>query len=890
MKENVSSLTEERIAYLEGLLSQARTAAAVFTQYTQEDVDRIVKPMVSAGMEQAQHLACLAIEETKLGVLEDKAIKNMVATEFVYNYVKDKRTVGPIREFPERGLVEVAEPIGVIFSLTPITNPTATVLFKCIMAIKTRNAVVFSPHPKAWRCCYEAARIMLETAVKHGAPEGVFVCVESPTLADNAYLMAHKDVGLIDATGGQGVVKAAYSSGKPALGVGPGNTPVYMEKTADLDMAVVDIITSKTFDNGTICASEQTVVIDDAIYDSALAKFAELGAHICDERETELLGRTVIDPATGFMRPIAVGQKATDIARVVGLSVKPNTKLLIAPIQGVGREHPLSVEKLFPVLAVYRAKSVDEALRVCVDVNHAGGIGHTSVVFSRDEGVIRKFGEVINTGRIIVNSPGSIGAIGGVYNDMVPTLSFGCGTGGGNSTTDNVNVYHYLNIKRLARRTQAPMWFRVPNQIYFNMNAVENLRQFPSRSTIIVTNPVLEHAGHVEIVRRNLPPQTHVHVSVIPEAEPEVNTVMQALEALHFYKPDQIIALGGGSVIDAAKIMKLKYESPQADLEELGAPFLDIRKRVVQYPTEKTNRLQLIAIPTTSGTGSEVTPFAVLFDKERGRKVTLADYSLTPDVAIVDPQFVMSMPKVLTADTGIDCLTHAFEAGVSVYASPFTDANAMQAIRLGFKYLPIAYEHPDDEEARTMMHNAACLAALAFSNASVGVNHALAHAFGARFGVAHGRANALMLPHVIAYNASVPTKFMPSPHQRAYVAHKKYATVADLLGLGGHTIEEKVKNLVAATERLLDRLDIPRSIADLGISKETFERAVPDLVKIAFDDPSWRPTNPRMPLLSELAELFWKAYEGRGLVNAARTSEQPTVKDDHAYANECRVA
>jgi len=890
MKENVSSLTEERIAYLEGLLSQARTAAAVFTQYTQEDVDRIVKPMVSAGMEQAQHLACLAIEETKLGVLEDKAIKNMVATEFVYNYVKDKRTVGPIREFPERGLVEVAEPIGVIFSLTPITNPTATVLFKCIMAIKTRNAVVFSPHPKAWRCCYEAARIMLETAVKHGAPEGVFVCVESPTLADNAYLMAHKDVGLIDATGGQGVVKAAYSSGKPALGVGPGNTPVYMEKTADLDMAVVDIITSKTFDNGTICASEQTVVIDDAIYDSALAKFAELGAHVCDERETELLGRTVIDPATGFMRPIAVGQKATDIARVVGLSVKPNTKLLIAPIQGVGREHPLSVEKLFPVLAVYRAKSVDEALRVCVDVNHAGGIGHTSVVFSRDEGVIRKFGEVINTGRILVNSPGSIGAIGGVYNDMVPTLSFGCGTGGGNSTTDNVNVYHYLNIKRLARRTQAPMWFRVPNQIYFNMNAVENLRQFPSRSTIIVTNPVLEHAGHVEIVRRNLPPQTHVHVSVIPEAEPEVNTVMQALEALHFYKADQIIALGGGSVIDAAKIMKLKYESPQADLEELGAPFLDIRKRVVQYPTEKTNRLQLIAIPTTSGTGSEVTPFAVLFDKERGRKVTLADYSLTPDVAIVDPQFVMSMPKVLTADTGIDCLTHAFEAGVSVYASPFTDANAMQAIRLGFKYLPIAYEHPDDEEARTMMHNAACLAGLAFSNASVGVNHALAHAFGARFGVAHGRANALMLPHVIAYNASVPTKFMPSPHQRAYVAHKKYATVADLLGLGGHTIEEKVKNLVAATERLLDRLDIPRSIADLGISKETFERAVPDLVKIAFDDPSWRPTNPRMPLLSELAELFWKAYEGRGLVNAARTSEQPTVKDDHAYANECPVA
>ena len=869
MTENVSSLTEARITYLEGLVTQARAAAAVFTQYTQEDVDRIVKPMVSAGMEQAQSLARLAFEETKLGVLEDKAIKNMVAAEFVYNYVKDKRTVGVIREFPERGIEEVAEPIGVIFSLTPITNPTATVLFKCIMAIKTRNAVVFSPHPKAWRCCREAMQIMYESALKHGAPEGVFTCIESPTLADIAYLMHHKDVSLIDATGGSNVVKAAYSSGKPALGVGPGNTPVYLEKTADLNMAVVDIITSKTFDNGTICASEQTVVIDDEIYDTVLKKFADLGSHICNEQETALLGRTVIDPATGFMRPMAVGQKATDIARVIGLSVKPDTKLLIAPIQGVGREHPLSVEKLFPVLSVYRAKSLDEALKVCVDVNHAGGIGHTAVVFSRNDEVIRKFSEVINAGRIIVNSPGSIGAIGGVYNDMVPTFSFGCGTGGGNSTTDNVNIYHYLNIKRVARRTQAPMWFRVPNHIYFNMNAVETLRQFPSRSTIIVTNPVLEQIGHLDIVRRNLPPQTPLHVSVIPEAEPEVKVIMQELEALKFYKVDQIIALGGGSVIDAAKIMRLMYESPQADLEELGAPFLDIRKRVAQYPTEKTNRARLIAIPTTSGTGSEVTPFAVLFDKGRGRKVTLADYSLTPDVAIVDPQFVMSMPKALTADTGVDCLTHALEAGVSVYASPYTDANAMQAIRLVFRYLPIAYEHPDDEEARTMMHNAACIAALAFSNASVGVCHALAHAFGARFGVSHGRANALLLPHVIAYNASVPTKFMPSPHQRAYNAHKKYATVADILGLGGHTIEEKVAKLVVATEQLLDQVHIPRSIADLGISREEFDRAVPELAMIAFDDPSWRPTNPRMPLLSELSDLLGSAYRGRGQAKAS---------------------
>lgn len=873
MIRSVANPTEERMAYLEGLVRQAKTAAAVFTQCTQQDVDRIVKAVVLAGLQHAQPLARLAIEETRIGVLEDKVIKNMVATEFVYNYIRDKATVGPIREFPERGLVEVAEPIGVIFSLIPITNPTSTVLFKCIMAIKTRNAVIFSPHPNAWRCSAEAVRIMYEAALKQGAPEGVFSCLEAHTLEDNAYLMRHKDVALIDATGGRGAVKAAYSSGKPALGVGPGNTPVYLEKTADVSMAVVDIIVSKTFDNGTICASEQTVVIDDQIYDATLKKFAELGAHICSEEEAEVLARTLVDRQTGCLQPIALGQKATDIARVAGLAVKPNTKLLIAPIHGVGPEHPLSIEKLCPVLSVYRAKSAEEALRVCVDVNHAGGLGHTAVIFSRNQEIIRCFSDLVNAGRIIVNAPGSIGALGGVYNDMVPTFSFGCGTAGGNSTTDNVNIYHYLNIKRVARRTPAHMWFRVPNHIYFNFNAVENLRQFPTRSTVIITNPALEQIGHADIVRRYLPPQASVHVCVIPDAEPEPKAITQGVEALNLYKADQIVALGGGSMIDAAKIMKLKYESPEADLEELAAPFLDIRKRVVQYPTGKINSSRLIAISTTSGTGSEVTPFAVLFDKERGRKVTLADYSLSPDVAIIDPQFVMSMPKGLTADTGVDCLTHALEAAVSTYASAYTDCNAMQAIRMTFKYLPIAYEHPRDEEARSMMHNAACIAAMAFSNAGVGVNHALAHAFGARFGVAHGRANALMLPHVIAYNASVPTKFRPSPNQRAYVAHKKYATIAELLGLSGHTVEEKVNSLIITIEQLLDQLGMPRSIAAMGIEKEEFAHALPDLVKIAFDDPSWL-SNPRMPLMSELESLLRSAYDGRERVRAKGAGEQ----------------
>lgn len=859
-------LDASRIPHLEELVQRARVASALFSQFTQEEVDRIVKAATLAGLRDAQRLARLAVEETKLGVMEDKVIKNMVATEFAYNYVKDKRTVGTVRDYPERNLSEIAEPIGVLFSLTPITNPTSTVLFKCIIALKTRNAVIFGPHPKAWNCCNEAIQTMHKAAIDAGAPEHCLTCLDSPTLADNAYLMSHKDIGLIDATGGPGVVKAAYSSGKPALGVGPGNTPVYFEKSADINAAVVDILISKTFDNGTICASEQTLVIDDEVFDAVLAKFSQLGAHVCDEKETALLEHSVIDPKTGFMQPLAVGQRAVDIARFVGIRVKPGTKLLIAQIHGVGREHPLSVEKLFPVLAVYRAKSVNEALRVCVDVNHAGGLGHTAVIFSRNDQVIQRFGSAINAGRIIVNSPGAIGALGAVYNDLVPTFSFGCGTGGGNSTTDNVNIYHYLNIKRLARRTQNHMWFRVPNQIYFNMNAVDNLRQFPSLSTVIVTNPVLDRVGHLNTVRRHISPEAHVHVLVIPDAEPDATVITKGVEALNSQKADQIVALGGGSVIDAAKIMKLKYESPNADLEELAAPFLDLRKRVVEYPTKKENRARLIAIPTTSGTGSEVTPFAVLIDKDRGCKVTLADYSLTPDVAIVDPQFVMSMPKALTADTGIDCLTHALEAAVSNYASPYTDSNAMQAIRLAFKYLPIAYEDPTNEEARCMMHNAACIAAMAFSNASVGVNHALAHAFGARFSVAHGRSNALMLPHVIAYNAAVPAKFMPSPYTQGYVAHKKYATIADLLGLGGDTVESKVAKLIVAVEQLLDRLEFPRSIADLGIPKEEFEKAMPDLIRSAFDDPSWR-SNPRMPLISELIELYRKAYEGRGVAS-----------------------
>lgn len=863
MSNSSDTISDDRKAYLDEMVRKSKIAAAVFTQYSQADVDNIVKPMVIDGLNNAQYLAGLAISETRLGVLEDKTVKNMVATEFVYDYVKDKKTVGIIREYPENNVSEVAEPIGVIASLLPITNPTSTALFKCIMAVKTRNCMIFCAHPRAAKCSYEAAGIMAESAVKHGAPEGFISWVENPTLADSHYLMQHSDVRLVDATGGPSVVKAAYSSGKPALGVGAGNTPVYLEKTADIDMAVVDIITSKTFDNGTICASEQTVVIDDAIYDQVLEKFSELGAHVCNKKQTALLSKSVIDPKTKMMNPMAVGQKASTIAEVIGLKVPDDTKMLIAPIEGVGKDYPLSGEKLFPVLSVIRVHSSRQAIKLCMDVSHNGGLGHTAMIFSNNDDIIQKFGELINAGRLIVNSPGSIGALGGVYNDMVPTFSFGCGTGGGNSTIGNVNVYHYLNIKRMARRTQAHMWFKVPNQIFFNRNAVENLRAFPSRATVIVTNAALEHLGYVDILRNNMSPATHIHVQAIPDREPDAETIYEGVKQLEVFGADQIVALGGGSVIDAAKIMKLKYESPEVDLEELAAPFLDLRKRVVQYPTEseKQKHTRLIAISTTSGTGTEVTPFAVMSSNDR--KISMVDYSLTPDAAIVDPQFVMTLPPTVTADTGIDCLTHALEAIVSIYASAYTDAMALQATTLVQKYLPIAYANPGDEDARSNMHNASCIAGIAFSNASVGVNHALAHAFGARFHISHGRANAIFIPHVIAYNAGVPTKFMPSPNTRAYCAHKKYALAADQLGLAGDTVADKVANLIVFVEGLLDQLDIPRSIAELGVDEDDFRDAMPELIKAAFDDPSWK-SNPRMPLVTELEGLFWAAYSGRG--------------------------
>ncbi len=860
-RESDGMLSETRRQYLDSLVERARTAASAQSEFSQQQADALVKAMVIRGLEAAQDLAIKAVEETKIGLIEDKALKNMIATEFVYHSIRDVRTVGVIAEYPERNLKDVAEPIGVVLGITPITNPTATVLFKSLMMAKTCNSIIFCPHPYAKECSNEAARIMAEAAAAAGAPDGFINWVDDIQVSDTEYLMHHPGVSLVDATGGPGMVRAAYSSGKPALGVGAGNVPCYIHRSADLRMAIVDILTSKTFDNGTACASEQTVLVDREVYDTVVTLFAEHGAHVCKPEEVELLGNTVVDPIKGRMQPLAVGQSAARIADQIGLKVDPRTKLLLAPLAGVGRDHPLSCEKLFPVLGILPVEGPDQAMKAAVDVLDFGGTGHTASIFCEDDEIVTRYGETVNAGRVIVNSPSSVGALGGVYNDLTPTLSFGCGTGGGNSTTENVTAKHYLNIKKVANRTPAHQWFRSPSQIYFNSHALENLRDLDVANVLIVTSQDLDQLGFVDRIRSFLATGVACHVFDRVEVEPTYAVVQAGVEAMQHQKPDCLIAVGGGSVMDAAKAMRLFYTHPDLDFHSLETTFLDPRKRVIQYPKDREQSVRLVAIPTTSGTGSEVTPFAVISDPEIGRKVPLYDHSLTPDVAIADPELVRGLPAEVTADTGLDALTHALEAVVSVFASEYTDALATQAAHIIFNYLPRACRDGSDMEARTRMHNAASLAGLAFANAFVGVNHALAHSLGAEFKVPHGRANAVLLPYVVGYNAEMPSKFMPFPNVKAYVAHEKYAEVVDRMGWGGGSTEEKVAILVDRIFALLKECGIPHTIADLGISKTQFEAALPDIIRAAYDDISTR-SNPRMPLLGELEKLLWTAFDG----------------------------
>jgi acetaldehyde dehydrogenase/alcohol dehydrogenase len=845
------------IARWDAAVERAEAASAAFRAITdQERVDRIVRAMVVAGLEAAVELAELALEETHFGVLEDKIIKNYVATEFLYDHLEGKRSVGVIDEDAEHAIEYVAEPIGVVLALLPITNPTSTALFKSIVAAKTRNAIIFRPSAAAARCATRAVEILQRAGEAEGLPPNALQVIPDATLEASQYLFHHAGVDLIWTTGGPKAVQAANEAGKPCISVGPGNAPVYLHRSTDVAMAAVDLLMSKTFDSSLICPAEQTCVVDDAIYDEALSELERLGARVLTPAEVERVAAVAFQP-DGRAAFAALGRSCTDLAALAGIA-PADAKVLLAPLPtdlGALAAHPLLREKLMPVLGVVRSPSVDHALAACELVTEHGGLGHTSAVYARDETVIRAFAERIRTGRILVNAPTAVGALGGIYTAMPPTFSLGCGTWGGSTTTENVNYRNLLNVKAVSRRLAPAQWFRVPSQTYFNTGALDGLRTLDARTAVIVTDSPTQARGAVDEVRRHLAPSA-VHVIGDVEPEPGEAQVRAGAELLDRLRPDLLVAVGGGSVIDAAKAMRLLHEHPELKLGELTLPFLDARKRVARFPQEP-HTVRLAAVPTTAGTGSEVSPAAVLTAGDR--KLTLVDYTLVPDVAAIDPTLTLTMPPALTADTGVDALTHALEAYVSIFASPYTDAFCLQAIHLILEALPRAVADGRDLAARTDMANAATIAGLAFSNAFLGINHALAHAVGARFGIAHGRANGIFLPHVLRFNAAIPSKFMPAPGYSAYVAPQKYAQIAWVLGLGGRGEDAARERLFARVDELLATVGIPRSLGELGVARPDWDAAQPGLCRAAFADPSGR-TNPRMPMIAELAELLGAGY------------------------------
>lgn len=867
VKSNDSAVDERA----NNLVRQARLAAAVFTQYSQEEVDKIVKAMTVAAIENAAMLALLAHEETRMGVTEDKILKNYVASEFFYNQIKHKKTVGIINEIPEANMVEISEPMGVILALAPVTNPTSTVIFKSIACAKTRNSVIFSPHLMAANSSNMAAKIVYEAALSAGAPKGFISWVEkSPRLRkETERMMVHPEVDLIFATGGTQMVKAAYSSGKPALGVGSGNTPVYVHKSAKVSSTAMDIIISKTFDNGTECPSEQSLVIDREVAEPLLSEFKRLGCYICSDEEVEKVAAVVIDPRTGGMNYRLVGQSANKVAEEAGLDVPEKTKIILCPMKGDIRHHKLAVEKLMPVLGYVIVDSVNEGINRALDINYAGGTGHTAGVFSEDADVAERFAEAINAGRILVNSPTSIGGLGGVYNNLNTTLSFGCGTGGGNITSDNVGIKNLMNYKRVPRRKNFTYSFQTTKNIYVNPGSLDHLKGIEMKSAFVLTTTSAEKRGHLEMVLDRIPSDCRVSIYSGIGSEPDFEAIEKAVAAINAKGADTIIALGGGSVLDAAKIIRLLYDYPDADLKELSLNFFDFQDRMIEFP--KHMKTKLVAIPTTSGTGSEVTPFAVVKDSKRHRKLSLVDESMLPEVAIIDANLTKTLPVEITRDTAFDALTHAIESLVSTFANDYTDGLALESMRLIFEALPEVLKDPDNVVWRHKLHNAACLAGMAIGNASVGVNHALAHALGARFDIPHGRANSVFLLSTIAYNARIPSKFVAVSNYPVWIADKKYARAARFLGLIDSTDSKKddpesvkaaVDSLLKAIADLARATGQPMSVSELGVDLEEYKRAVPMMVAGTVEDMSIK-TNPRYAMMDEFTQLFIESYPPR---------------------------
>ena len=854
---------------LETVLQTVREAQRRYSNYTQEQVDAIFLAAASAANRARIPLARMAVEETGMGVVEDKVIKNHYASEYIYNAYKDTKTCGIMEEDKAYGIKKIAEPVGVIAAVIPTTNPPSTAIFKTLMALKTRNGMIISPHPRAKACTIAAVKVVLDAAIKAGAPRGLLAWIDVPSLELTNTIM--KEADLILATGGPGMVKAAYSSGKPALGVGPGNTPAIIDDTADLKLAVNSVIHSKTFDNGMICASEQSVIVLNIVYDQVKAEFAARGCYFLNPEETEKVRKTILP--NGALNAKIVGQPAAVIAEMAGIQVPATTKILIGEVDSVDISEEFAHEKLSPVLAMYRAADFNDALNKAEKLIADGGFGHTSSVYLNtvtEQEKLNAFADRMKTCRILVNTPSSQGGIGDLYNfKLTPSLTLGCGSWGGNSVSENVGVKHLLNIKTVAERRENMLWFRAPDKIYQKKGclpvALAELKTvLNKRRAFIVTDQFLYHNGYTRAINNQLDDMHIAHAcfyNVSPD--PTLACAKEGAAQMAAFQPDVIIALGGGSAMDAAKIMWVLYEHPDADFQDMAMRFVDIRKRVYTFP-KMGEKAYFIAIPTSAGTGSEVTPFAVITDEQTGVKYPLADYELMPDMAIIDADLHMSAPKGLTAASGIDALTHALEAYASMLATDYTDSLALRAIRVIFDYLPRAYDNgPNDPIARERMANAATMAGMAFANAFLGVCHSMAHKLGAFHHLPHGVANALMIEHVLRFNASEqPVKMGTFPQYDHPHTLARYAEIADSLHLGGNTNEEKLENLIAAIEELKAKVGIKKTIKEYGVDETDFLNRLDDMVEQAFDD-QCTGANPRYPLMSEIKQMYLGAYYGK---------------------------
>ncbi len=856
------------LADLNALAARVQHAQHRFAAFSQQQVDAIFRSAALAAADARIPLAKMAAEETGMGVVEDKVIKNHFASEYIYNKYKDEKTCGVVAVDDEHGIMEVAEPVGVICGIIPTTNPTSTAIFKALISLKTRNGIIFSPHPRAKRSTCAAARLVLEAAVAAGAPEDIIGWIDEPTLELSKALMEHPDINLILATGGPGMVRAAYSSGKPAIGVGAGNVPVVIDETADIKRAIASILLSKTFDNGVVCASEQAVIAVDAVYEAVRERFATHGGYLLRPGEIEKIRELLF--VEGTINAAIVGQPAAKIATMAGVVVPPGTRVLIGEVEHAGASEPLAHEKLSPVLALYRRKDFTEAMETAVQLVALGGIGHTSVLYTDQDlrkDRVRRFGERMKTARILINTPSSHGGIGDLYNfSLTPSLTLGCGTWGGNSISENVGPKHLINRKTVAKRAENMLWHKLPESIYFRRGCLpEALRELEGRKrALVVTDPYLFRHGHAdELIERLKSLGMEVEVFHQVEADPTLSIVRKGVAAANSFQPDVIVAFGGGSPMDAAKIIWVMYEHPEVNFEDLALRFMDIRKRIYRFP-KMGIKAEMVAIPTTSGTGSEVTPFAVVTDDATGVKYPIADYELTPMMAIIDPNLVMNLPKPLTAFGGVDAVVHCLEAYVSVMANEFTDGQALEALKLLKEHLPSAYRNGAmDPVAREKVHNAATIAGIAFANAFLGVCHSLAHKLGAAFHLPHGLANGLLIANVIRYNANDnPSKQAAFSQYDRPKAKCRYAEIAAWLGLGGEDKESRVRNLLAWVEELKGDLEIPASIRAAGVAEAEFLAKVGAIAEEAFDD-QCTGANPRFPLIAELRTLLMDSYYGR---------------------------